>query len=109
MLYIKIILISFIPILAFGQDYYFDETKNSYSELSLYKNKTFSYTEESLEGEIVLEITGTYKKSGKALIGNGWDSVSNSKVKLEIYLKSDYATVIIAGRKEKTLMRDEFY
>ena len=108
MFYLKLILIVFLPMLVFGQNYYTEESQNSFSELALNKNRTFSYTEEGSNGDILTDITGTYKISEEVLIGYGWDSVTNSKVKLEIYVESDSATVSISGRKEKILTEDYF-
>jgi hypothetical protein len=106
MLYIKIFLISLIPMLVFSQGYYTEQSKSSFSQLSLNKNGTFSYTEESPIGNLVLNVTGTYKKNKNGTYtGSGWNSKSKYKVILEIYVGSKYAVVSIYGRKDKKLTK----
>ena len=105
MFYKKIIIFCFFPLVILGQGYYSTQTQNSFSQLSLNNNGTFSYTEESPIGNFIFNISGTYTKSNGGFTGSGWDSRSNSKVKITISLKGNTATIFINGMQRAVLTK----
>ena len=98
MLYIKIFLISLVPVLMFGQSYYTGGDANTFYQLLLNDNKTFSYSEQSPIGTVTVSVTGTYDYSNNKIIASGTDSRNNRQVQITISLNGNTATISINGQ-----------
>jgi hypothetical protein len=106
MFYLKILLLSFIPALMFGQGYYAAEGSNSFYQLLLNDNKTFSYTEQSPIGKITVSITGSYSYVSNVQIkASGRDTRNNTSQQIIISLRGKYAELSIYGQKRSLTKR----